>query len=294
LDEAWDKAWDRAERADEARRRMLTAVSHDLRQPLQALRLYLELLDGRLRDSADREALAGALSAQAAGEEILRHYLDIAALETGALDPAPGPVGIDTVIAGIVGECQPLAAAKSLDLRWVPCSATVISDAGLLRPMLRHLVVNAIRFTERGRVLIGCRRRGGRRRIEIWDTGIGIAAADLPHVFDEFYQIGNSERDRRKGLGLGLAVVARTARLLGHDIAAASRPGRGSVFALSLPEFSGLPHAPAVAPAPSVFLAPSGATGSGSLRRAFLDDPPPLGAQSRRLAHDAITSNHAL
>ncbi len=225
----------RAEWADEARRRLLTAVSHDLRQPMQALRLYLEFLDSRLTDPAQRGALGGALSAQAAGEEVLRHYLDIATLETDIVDPVPGIVPIDGIIAEIVGECRPLAMAKRLELRWVPCHVSVTSDPGLLRPMLRHLTVNAIRFTERGRVLIGCRRRGGHLRVEVWDTGIGIAESDLPHVFEDFYQIGNSECDRRKGLGLGLAVVARTARLLDHDIAVASRLNRGSVFALTLP-----------------------------------------------------------
>ncbi|MGE5475584.1 MAG: ATP-binding protein [Bacteroidales bacterium] len=225
--------------ANAAKGRFLAAASHDLRQPLQALRLYLDTLDRRIGDRLDRRILAGALSALSAGEELLRNFLDVSVLESGIIRPAVADMPIDGMLAELATEAAPMAAEKELELRLVPCHAMVRSDAALLKRLVGNLIANAIRYTADGRVVVGCRRQGGFLRIEVWDTGIGIPADQLQAVFEDFYQIGNPERDRAKGLGLGLSVVQRTAQLLGHRITVLSRPGRGSMFAVTVPLAAG-------------------------------------------------------
>jgi CheY-like chemotaxis protein len=131
-------------------------------------------------------------------------------------------------------EFEPQARAKGLELRVQPSSAFAKSDPVLVERILRNLVSNAIRYTESGSVVVGCRRHHGSLRVSVYDTGIGIEPADQSLVFEEFYQVGNPERDRTKGLGLGLAIVERLARLIGATITLRSAPGRGSVFAFDL------------------------------------------------------------
>lgn len=222
-------------RANAAKGRFLAAASHDLRQPMQALRLYLDTLDRRIGDRLNRRILTGALAALGAGEELLRNFLDVSVLESGIIQPHPTEVDLDEMLRELAHEYRPLAADKELDLRLVLCAARVCSDAALLKRLIANLISNAIRYTTSGRVLVGCRHRGRFLRIEVWDTGIGIADDQLQAVFEDFYQIGNPERDRTKGLGLGLSVVQRTARLLDHRITVTSRPGRGSMFAVTVP-----------------------------------------------------------
>ncbi|MCR6631683.1 MAG: HAMP domain-containing histidine kinase [Magnetospirillum sp.] len=229
------RAVDEALLAEQAKNRFLAAASHDLRQPLQALRLYLDTLDRRLHDRLDRRILTGALTALSAGEDLLGNYLDVSVLESGIITPDMDDVAIGPLLADVLREWYAPAADKGLNLRLVPSRAMVRSDPALLRRLLRSLVANAVRFTLKGSVLVGCRRRGDTLRIEVWDTGIGIPHDQLHAVFEDFYQIGNPERDRAKGLGLGLSVVDRAARLLGHEIGVASRPGAGSVFTVSVP-----------------------------------------------------------
>ncbi|HYC05556.1 MAG TPA: ATP-binding protein [Azospirillaceae bacterium] len=226
---------DEAEAANRAKSRFLAAASHDLRQPFQAMRLFHALLEGDLTPDRRAEAVARLGEALAAGEDLLRALLDVSTLEAGQVKPELATVSIRAVLEAELAHARPLAAAKGLRLRLGPCGGAVLTDPVLLKRMLRNLLVNAIRYTERGGILVGCRRRGDRCRIEVWDTGIGIAAADQGRVFDEFYQVGNQQRDRRLGLGLGLSVVRRTAELLGHGLELRSVPGRGSVFALSAP-----------------------------------------------------------
>ena len=124
---------------------------------------------------------------------------------------------------------------KDLQLRLAATDAWVVSDTGHLRRIMRSLLTNALNYTERGGVLVAARTRKGAVLLEVWDTGVGIAAEHLPHLFDAFYQVGNRARDRRKGLGLGLAVARRLAGLLGHPLEVHSRPGRGTVVRLTLP-----------------------------------------------------------
>lgn len=236
-----------ARQANDSKSRFLAAASHDLRQPLQALRLYLDTLDSQLDDRLHRRILNGALAALSAGEDLLRNYLDVSVLEAGILAPTVTTVAVQPLLVGLVRELNATAQEKGLTLRLVPCDTVVASDAALLRRLLRNLIANAIRYTAKGGVLVGCRRRGDVLRIQIWDTGIGIPADKMGAVFEDFYQIGNSERDRTRGLGLGLSVVDRTARLLGHNIAVSSRLGKGSVFTVSVPLTAGTMVAKAAA-----------------------------------------------
>ncbi|MGE5517163.1 MAG: ATP-binding protein [Bacteroidota bacterium] len=231
LRDAMEDVW----QANAAKSRFLAAASHDLRQPMQALRLYLDTLDRRVSDRLDRRILTGALAALGAGEELLRNFLDVSVLESGIVQPTVADVPVAHLLTELGDASLSLAEDKGLELRLVPCGATIRSDATLLKRLLVNLVGNAIRYTTTGRVVVGCRRRGRFLRIEVWDTGIGIAADQLQAVFEDFYQIGNPERDRTKGLGLGLSVVQRTAQLLNHRISVVSHPGRGSMFAVTVP-----------------------------------------------------------
>ncbi len=227
-------ARDEAERADHGKSRFLAAASHDLRQPFQAMRLLFEALGGAIPPPA-RPIYAKLDEAMRAGESLLSALLDVSLLEVGMVKLDVRAFPIDPVLDRLVAECAPQAQAKGLRLRRAGCGHTVVSDPEMLVRMLRNLLHNGIRYTRRGGLLVGCRRRGRQVLIQVWDTGIGIAASDLPYVFDEFYQVGNSERDRTKGLGLGLSVVAKTAKLLGHAVDLRSVEGKGSVFSVAVP-----------------------------------------------------------
>lgn len=224
-----------ADRANHAKARFLAAASHDLRQPFQALRLYLEVLRGKLAGSDNALAVEMASKALEGGEGLLAALLDVSTLEAGITPVNRTTFRVQEILDGLASEAAPIAAAKNLSLRVVPCAATIDSDPVLLSRMLRNLVVNAVRYTGRGGVLIGCRRRGERLRIEVRDTGMGIPAAEHTLIFEDFYQIRNEARDRSAGLGLGLSVVSRCARLLDHQVTLQSREGRGSVFGIEVP-----------------------------------------------------------
>ena len=221
-----------AEGANLAKSRFLAAASHDLRQPFQAMRLFQHLLMERLADPELRKIATKMDEAMAAGEELLKALLDVSTLEAGTVQPRLATVALGDMLRRLADEFEPQAAAKGLGFRVVPCAAATRSDPVLLERMVRNLLSNALRYTERGRILLGCRRQGDALWIEVWDTGVGIAADKLGVIFEDFVQLCNPERDRTRGLGLGLSVVERTARLLGHDVSVRSQPGRGSVFAL--------------------------------------------------------------
>jgi signal transduction histidine kinase/ActR/RegA family two-component response regulator len=228
------KAKAEAERANIAKSQFLAAASHDLRQPLQALTLYLWTLarrlppgDGLLVSNMDR-CLSGL-------NELLTDLLDLSKLDAGVLRPTVRDFLISELIERVVSAHHPAAEGKGISLRWVATRLTVRSDATLLERVISNLTSNAVRYTDRGGVLIGCRRRGGRGWIEVWDTGIGIPDSSLGEIFEEFKQLANPERSRDKGSGLGLAIVRRTLDLLGLEITVRSRPGKGSVFAVEVP-----------------------------------------------------------
>jgi signal transduction histidine kinase len=201
---------------------------------MQAIRLFTDVL--RMDNPATRKRALGMLDASVkAGEALLTALLQVSRLDAGRVKPEHIAFDLDEMLADTIVEHRPAATAKALRLDIVPSGLWGVSDPALLRDLVGNLIANAVRYTERGRVLVGCRRRGDTVRIEVWDTGIGIASDKFGDVFDDFVQLGNQERDRTKGLGLGLAIVRRTAILLRHRVLVRSQPGRGSVFAVVLP-----------------------------------------------------------
>lgn len=234
-DEELRRAKEAAERANHDKSRFLAAASHDLRQPLQALAMFVAVLAGREHPEAVRKLIGRIEDSLGALESLLNSLLDVSRIDAGLVVPEVEPLPVGPTLERLACEFAPEAAARRLDLRLVTSGAMIRSDGALLARILRNLLQNAIRYTERGRILLGCRRRGDRLRIEVWDTGIGIPESQLKLIFRDFHQIDNANRNRHNGLGLGLAVVDRLARLLDHRVAVASRPGKGSVFALEVP-----------------------------------------------------------
>lgn len=224
-----------AERANIAKSRFLAAASHDLRQPFQAMRLFYHAMEPHVASSRAAPMHTGLGKAMAAGEGLLKALLDVSTLDAGSVRPAVQAVLLDSVVQPLIAEFAPLAERRGLTLRCRLLPGAVRTDPLLLGRILRNLLSNALRYTERGGVLVACRRRGEGAVIQVWDTGTGIAAEHLSVVFDDFVQLGNPERDRTKGLGLGLPIARRTARLLGSDVTVRSRHGRGSVFSVALP-----------------------------------------------------------
>lgn len=224
-----------AERANDQKSRFLAAASHDLRQPIQAIRLFVDLLRQQLTESPYALALARLHEATAASEELLTDLMSVSALEAGVVNVTPEPIDVDHLMRTLADEWSVQARAKGLDLRRVPVETTILCDGLLLRRALGNLLANAVRYTTRGRILFGCRRSARGLRFEVHDTGPGIPADRMDMIFEDFYQLGNEERDRAKGLGLGLGIVKRTADLLGLEISVRSKPGRGSCFALLVP-----------------------------------------------------------
>jgi signal transduction histidine kinase/CheY-like chemotaxis protein len=225
-----------AERATRSKSRFLSAANHDLRQPFQAIHLFLHLLQSKVNDPSQQSLVTRIQEAVQSGETLLTSLLELSSLEAGNVRPAVVQVPVNEVLEKLIREFDAPAVTKGLRLRFMQCGAVVTTDPALLERMLRHLIGNAIRFTAKGSVMVGCRRRGNRIRIEVWDTGYGIPEDRQAAIFEEFTQIpGPGSRDRGRGLGLGLAIVERIANLLGHSIEVRSVPGKGSVFSVTLP-----------------------------------------------------------
>jgi signal transduction histidine kinase/CheY-like chemotaxis protein len=222
-----------AERASTETSRFLAAASHDLRQPVHAMSLFIGALRERALDADTRQLVTHLDETVTSLQDLFGDLLDISRLDAGVVTPRLETVPIGPLLARIVQAHAAEAAGKGISLRLSPCSAVAWTDPALLDRILRNLVSNAVRYTDRGRVLIGCR-RGARLRIEVWDTGRGIAAADRERIFDEFTQIDHPGRDRTKGIGLGLAIVRRLCALLDCPLTLRSEPGAGSVFAVSV------------------------------------------------------------
>lgn len=238
-----------AERANRDKTRFLHAVSHDLAQPLHAARLFAQALAERLQARPEAATLAHIDGALGAAGELLESLLDIARLERGNVPVSVRPCNTGELLEGLAAEFGVLAAARGLELRHVGTHARIVTDPHLLRRVLQNFLANALRYTRHGRILLGCRRRAGKLRIEVWDTGPGIAEEQQALIFEEFRRL---ERDG-EGLGLGLAIAERIAHLLGHALTLRSWPGRGSVFAIEVP-LAGTavpPAAPAASPAPA-------------------------------------------
>ncbi|MEW5728252.1 MAG: sensor histidine kinase, partial [Pseudomonadota bacterium] len=235
LDEA-RRAQAAAASADAAKSRFLAAASHDLRQPFQAMQLYTQVLDALvIEPPRARQALDGLRNAIDAGDELLRSLLDVSSIEAGTVKPHIASFPVVEVIDEVTTEYETVAAERGLTFHVCRSPATVETDRVLLKRIVRNLIHNAFRYTEEGGVLVGCRRRGDRLLIQVWDTGPGIPPDQLEMIFEDFYQLDNPARDRSKGLGLGLSVVRRMARLLCHELTVESRVGKGSVFTIAVP-----------------------------------------------------------
>jgi len=229
-----------AEQANISKTRFLAAASHDILQPLNAARLYVTSLIER-QGSGDASQLVGNIDASLdAVEEIIGALLDISRLDTGAMKPEFVSLRIDDILRQLEVEFTPLAHSKGLRLDFVHCSLAVHSDRRLLRRLLQNLVSNAIKYTLEGRVLVGCRRRNGRLRIDVYDTGLGIPPSKREAIFQEFHRLDQGAKVAR-GLGLGLSIVERIARVLNHRVEVDSTVGRGSHFSMEVPLASAAP-----------------------------------------------------
>ncbi|MDC8011414.1 hybrid sensor histidine kinase/response regulator [Tahibacter soli] len=232
-----------AQRANAAKSRSLAAVSHDLAQPLNAAHLFTHALAQQLKHAQYREAVTNIDGALSSAEGLLGGLLEVARLDAGGFKPERRAFRLDELLQHLAAEFRVLAREKGLELRAVATHAWVDSDPQLLRRVLQNFLANAVRYTARGRVLIGCRRRGGEIVIEVWDSGPGISPENQSLIFEEFRRLDRGGG----GLGLGLAIAERIARLLGHELRLRSWPGRGSVFALAVPRAA--PDATALTPA---------------------------------------------
>ncbi|MCM2287708.1 MAG: ATP-binding protein [Sulfuritalea sp.] len=227
---------DAAEQAYLTKARFLAAASHDLRQPMQALSIFHELLGQEIRnDERGSKILANAQKAAEGMRILLDALLDVSRLDANVITPNFRAFPVQTLLNQMESEFMPVAGQMNIRLRVMPCSAFIVSDPALLGQVLRNLLSNALRYAPDGRVVLGCRRRGDHLDIAVFDTGIGIAPDQHAKIFGEFYQIGNQARDRSQGLGLGLAIVERVVRLLDHALALRSEPGRGSCFSVAVP-----------------------------------------------------------
>ncbi|MBX3724718.1 MAG: PAS domain-containing hybrid sensor histidine kinase/response regulator [Xanthomonadales bacterium] len=227
-----------AERASQDKTRFLAAVSHDLAQPLNAARLFSHGLAQKVADGPLAATVDHIAAALAAAEDLLGGLLDISRLESGRIEPTLQAVDLGQLLAHLAAEFGVLAQARGLTLRAVPTRAWVCSDPHMLRRVLQNFLANAIRYTRHGRIVLGCRHVGESLRIEVWDSGPGIAADHHELVFEAFRRL---DRDGQ-GLGLGLAIAQGMAQLLGHPLALRSWPGRGSVFAVSVPRVAPQPQ----------------------------------------------------
>ncbi len=223
-----------ADDANVSKTRFIAAASHDILQPLNAARLYVTSLIERQRSGEDGDLARNVDASLEAVEEIFAALLDISRLDTGAMQPEMADFRIDELLARLEVEFAPLAREKGLELVFMPCSLAVRSDRRLLRRLLQNLVSNAIKYTQSGRVLVGCRRRGPRLRVEVYDTGIGIPHAKRRAVFKEFHRLDQGARVAR-GVGLGLSIVERIARVLDCEVGLRSTVGRGTRFSIEVP-----------------------------------------------------------
>lgn len=226
---------DEAEHANAAKTRFLAAASHDLRQPMQAISLLVEVLRGRITDSDASGLVDKVQTSVQALESLFVSLLDISRLDAGAIQPNVQEFRIASLLDLIEANFLPQALAKGLKLSVVRSHAVVRSDPALLERLLSNLVSNAVRYTARGRVLVGCLRRGDCLRILVIDTGAGVPRRFHHDIFEEFFQLANPERDRSKGLGLGLSIVKRTAEILNHPLIVQSEVNRGSTFGVEVP-----------------------------------------------------------
>ena len=232
--EALAAAKKQAELASAAKSRFLAAASHDLRQPLQTLTLLQELLAKTVEGESAQKLITRLDEALGAMSGMLDTLLDINQIEAGTVRTDIVGFPIDDLLARLKDEYAYHAQAQNLAFRVVRCGLSIRSDPRLLEQMIRNLLSNALKYTKRGKILLGCRRRGERLSIEIWDTGVGVPPHELQAIFEEYHQLDNAVRERRRGLGLGLSIVQRLGNLLGHAVRVGSEVGKGSVFSIEV------------------------------------------------------------
>jgi signal transduction histidine kinase/ActR/RegA family two-component response regulator len=230
-----------AEKANFDKSRFLAAASHDLRQPMHALGLFIGELHSRLDTPEQRKIADKVEESVEAMSSLLDALLDISKLDAGVVIPQIQVVDIDAMARRLVQDFKSVAQRKNITLHVRCTNVLILSDPVLLERILLNLVGNAIRYTpQNGTVVLACRRRGDDLRIEVRDNGIGIPREEQQNVFREFVQLANSARDRSKGIGLGLAIVDRLARLLHHPLVLRSAPNRGSTFSITVPRVFGV------------------------------------------------------
>jgi len=242
---------DEAEQATQAKSRFLAAASHDLRQPLHALGMFVSRLAQLPHDGQTGQLIGNLEASVRAMQSLLDGLLDISRLEAQAVKVNKQPFALAPLLQQLAQDLMPTAVDKGLSLRIRPSPLWVLSDATLVYRIMLNLVGNALRYTEHGGVLVAARKVQGGSQVElqVWDTGIGIAPEHQQAVFAEFFQVANPARDRTRGLGLGLNIVQRTAALLEHPLHLSSRLGRGTRFSLTLPVVAALPAARPAPPA---------------------------------------------
>jgi signal transduction histidine kinase/ActR/RegA family two-component response regulator len=287
-------ARDRAEEASRAKSRFLAAASHDLRQPLHAIALYSGALSLRATEPAIAEIAERIDTTVTSLSALFDSMLDISRLDAGAIRPELQRVDLKRLVQRIGADYEAITHAKGLDFRVVGAEALVETDPLLLERIVRNLLDNAVKYTKTGRIDLSMQASGDAARIAVTDTGPGIAAAERERIFEEFYQIGNPERDRLQGLGLGLAIVRRLVHLLGLRIELQSEPGSGSTFAVALARIAGA-HAETRAPGAA---AASAAQTLGGVHVLVLDDEPAVRMGMRALleswgCHVAACAGHA-
>lgn len=236
------RAKDAAERADRVKTRILAATSHDLRQPLQALQLFHQVLANTA--SPDQHmVLERARQCLSRICDLTNDLIELAKVETGAAKMVLSDCSVSEIVEELLPTYHQLARAKGLSLRYVACSATVITHPGLLKRIIGNFLSNAVKYTERGGIVAGCRRREGALWFEVVDSGKGIPDEKLHEIFQEFHQLDDSLGEDDHGSGLGLAIVDRCVQLLGTEITVRSRYGRGSSFAIRISRPDSAVHA---------------------------------------------------
>ncbi len=224
-----------AEDANAAKSMFLAAASHDLRQPIHAQGLFLDVLSRTALDPRQGELLSSIMAARESSAEMLNTLLDFSRVEAGVIEPQLQAFFVQPILNKIEREFFEQADSRGLTYRSRESALAVLSDPNLIELILRNLVSNAIKYTSHGGLLVDFRRKGAMAVLEVWDTGVGIEASQQASIFREFHQLGNPERDRNKGLGLGLAIVQGLVHSLGIRLSLNSVVGRGSVFRLELP-----------------------------------------------------------
>jgi two-component system CheB/CheR fusion protein len=223
-----------ADLANAAKSRFLAVASHDIRQPIQTLVLLQGLLLKMVRGQAAEKLVDRMGHTLDSMSGMLGTLLNLSQLEAGAVLPRIACFPINDIFERLTSDFVLAAEAKGLRLRIVPCRLMVTSDPDLLEQMLRNLLGNALKYTRKGKILLGCRRSGAKLQIEIWDTGIGIAKDQLDDIFREYHQLDNASRKSSRGVGLGLSIVQRLGQLLAHPTRVRSTPGKGSVFTVEV------------------------------------------------------------